>query len=211
MIKKYEIIKADSLLIGTHILYRIKALRDFSGVKAGDLGGYIKSEENLCHNGTAWVGGNAWVSGNARVYGNAQVYGGAWVYGNAQVYGGAWVYGNAQVCGNAKVYGNAQVCCMAQFCGDSRVFGDARVRGEAEIKQERDCQIFTGVGRNIGTLTAYRTKDGSVELTRDCFRGTIGEFRKASEKSHADNPKIKQHYELLLQAIELWFGEGDAA
>ena len=193
MIKKYEIIKADSLLIGTHILYRIKALRDFSGVKAGDLGGYIKSEENLCHNGTAWVGGNAWVSGNARVYGNAQVY------------GGAWVYGSAQVSGNAKVYGNAQVCGMAQVCGD------ARVRGEAEIKQERDCQIFTGVGRNIGTLTAYRTKDGSVELTRDCFRGTIGEFRKASEKSHADNPKIKQHYELLLQAIELWFGEGDAA
>lgn len=199
MIKKYEIIKADSLLIGTHILYRIKALRDFSGVKAGDLGGYIKSEENLCHNGTAWVGGNAWVSGNARVYGNAQVY------------GGAWVYGSAQVSGNAKVYGNAQVCGMAQVCGDARVCGNARVRGEAEIKQERDCQIFTGVGRNIGTLTAYRTKDGSVELTRDCFRGTIGEFRKASEKSHADNPKIKQHYELLLQAIELWFGEGDAA
>lgn len=198
MIKKYEIIKADSLLIGTHILYRIKALRDFSGVKAGDLGGYIKSEENLCHNGTAWVGGNAWVSGNARVYGNAQVY------------GGAWVYGSAQVSGNAKVYGNAQVCGMAQVCGNARVCGDARVRGEAEIKQERDCQIFTGVGRNIGTLTAYRTKDGSVELTRDCFRGTIGEFRKASEKSHADNPKIKQHYELLLQAIELWFGEGDA-
>jgi hypothetical protein len=199
MIKKYEIIKADSLLIGTHILYRIKALRDFSGVKAGDLGGYIKSEENLCHNGTAWVGGNAWVSGNARVYGNAQVY------------GGAWVYGSAQVSGNAKVYGNAQVCGMAQVCGDAWVCGDARVRGEAEIKQERDCQIFTGVGRNIGTLTAYRTKGGSVELTRDCFRGTIGEFRKASEKSHADNPKIKQHYELLLQAIELWFGEGDAA
>ena len=199
MIKKYEIIKTDSLLIGTHILYRIKALRDFSGVKAGDLGGYIKSEENLCHNGTAWVGGNAWVSGNARVYGNAQVY------------GGAWVYGSAQVNGNAKVYGNAQVCGMAQVCGDARVCGDALVRGEAEIKQERDCQIFTGVGRNIGTLTAYRTKDGSVELTRDCFRGTIGEFRKASEKSHADNPKIKQHYELLLQAIELWFGEGDAA
>lgn len=199
MIKKYEIIKADSLLIGTHILYRIKALRDFSGVKAGDLGGYIKSEENLCHNGTAWVGGNAWVSGNARVYGNAQVY------------GGAWVYGSAQVSGNAKVYGNAQVCGMAQVCGYARVCGDARVRGEAEIKQERDCQIFTGVGRNIGTLTAYRIKDGSVELTRDCFRGTIGEFRKASEKSHADNPKIKQHYELLLQAIELWFGEGDAA
>lgn len=198
MIKKYEIIKADSILIGTHILYRIKALRDFSGVKAGDLGGYIKSEENLCHNGTAWVGGNAWVSGNARVYGNAQVY------------GGAWVYGSAQVSGNAKVYGNAQVCGMAQVCGNARVCGDARVRGEAEIKQERDCQIFTGVGRNIGTLTAYRTKDGSVELTRDCFRGTIGEFRKASEKSHADNPKIKQHYELLLQAIELWFGEGDA-
>lgn len=175
MIKKYEIIKADSLLIGTHILYRIKALRDFSGVKAGDLGGYIQSEENLCHNGIAWVGGNAWVSGNARVY------------------------------------GNAQVCGMAQVCGDARVSGDTCVAGDAEIKQECDCQCFIGVGRDLGTLTAYRTKDGSVELTRGCFRGTIEEFREASEKSHAGKPKIKQHYELLLQAIELWFNEGDAA
>lgn len=199
MIKKYEIIKADSLLIGTHKLYRIKALRDFSGVKAGDLGGYIESEENLCHNGIAWVGGNAWVCGNARVCGNAQVYGGAWVYGSAQLSGNAKVYGNAQVCGKAQVYGDVRVC------------GDAQVSGEAEIKQECDCQCFIGVGRDLGTLTAYRTKDGSVELTRGCFRGTIEEFRKASEKSHAGNPKIKQHYELLLQAIELWFGEGDAA
>src|SRR6056300_436365 len=84
-------------------LRRIKALRDFGDVKKGDLGGYIESEENLSHDGDAWVYGNAWVYGDAWVYGNARVS------DNALVYEDAWVYGNAKVYGNAEVYGDAKV------------------------------------------------------------------------------------------------------
>ena len=62
-------------------LFRIKALVEFGGVEAGELGGYIEKEENLDHYG------NAWVSGDAKVYGDAQVYGNAWVSGDAKVYG----------------------------------------------------------------------------------------------------------------------------
>ena len=41
-------------------LHRIKALIDILrwGVKAGDLGGYIQSENNLSQNGDCWVDGN---------------------------------------------------------------------------------------------------------------------------------------------------------
>ena len=42
MEKKYELVKEDSIEVGGSTLYRIKALRDFGIVKAGDLGGYIQ-------------------------------------------------------------------------------------------------------------------------------------------------------------------------
>lgn len=40
-------------------LYRIEALRNFSGIKVGDKGGYIEREGNLLQCGNAWVYGNA--------------------------------------------------------------------------------------------------------------------------------------------------------
>lgn len=46
-------------------LHRICALKDFGDVKAGQLGGWIQSEENLCQDGDAWVSDNARVSGTA--------------------------------------------------------------------------------------------------------------------------------------------------
>ena len=94
--KKYTLIKSDTVTTwGGRTLYRIKAKRaiDRIGVAAGDLGGYVESEKNLSHDGSAWV------SGEARVSGETQVYGSARVYGEAQVYGSAWVYGEARVYG----------------------------------------------------------------------------------------------------------------
>ena len=69
--------------IETHFgtLRRIRAEIDFGEIKAGDLGGFILSEENLAQSGDAWVYGNAQVSGNAQVYGDARVSGNAQVYG----------------------------------------------------------------------------------------------------------------------------------
>lgn len=56
-------------------LHRIKALKDFGEVKAGELGGWVEKEGNIEVYGNAWVYGNARVYGDARVYGNAEVYG----------------------------------------------------------------------------------------------------------------------------------------
>jgi acyl-[acyl carrier protein]--UDP-N-acetylglucosamine O-acyltransferase len=95
------------------------------------------------------------------------------------VYGDAQVYGNAQVCGDAQVYGNAQV------------YGDARIT-------ERN-HIFTasGVGAENGTLTVYKTKDDTLEVTRGCFRGTIDEFLAASESKHDEQTHLE--YRMLIE------------
>ena len=44
--KKYEL-TGDFIEILGRKLYRIRALRDFSYVKTGDLGGYIENENNF--------------------------------------------------------------------------------------------------------------------------------------------------------------------
>ena len=60
--KKYELTD-DTITVGGRILHRIKALKSFSDVEEGDLGGYVEKEDNLDHSGEAWVSGDAMVSG----------------------------------------------------------------------------------------------------------------------------------------------------
>ena len=82
--KKYDLIREKSL-------FRIVALKDFSNVKKGDLGGLIEKEGNLDQQGNCWV------------YGNARIIGDAFVCDNARVSGNAFVGDNARVSGNVKV------------------------------------------------------------------------------------------------------------
>lgn len=82
---KYEMLYEDSIRIGNHTLYHIRALKDFGNVKIGDIGGYIEKEENLSQKGICWVYGSALIYDNAKVYGNAEVYGSALIYGNAKI------------------------------------------------------------------------------------------------------------------------------
>ena len=92
--KKFELTtEFITNFLGTK-LFRIKALVEFGKVEKGELGGFVEKEENLDHDGDAWVSGDAMVYGNARVSGNARVYGNAWVSGNARVSGDAWVSGD---------------------------------------------------------------------------------------------------------------------
>lgn len=107
--KKFELTAEFVTNVFGKKLFRIKALVAFGNVEKGELGGFIEKEDNLSHDGDAWVFGNAQVYGNARVSGDARVYGNARVSGNAQVYGDAWVSGDAQV------YGNADYAVVAGF------------------------------------------------------------------------------------------------
>ena len=160
--KKYELTE-ETKIIGDKMLFRIRALRSFGDIKAGDLGGFIENERNLSHEDNAWVSGNAkvidnarvsdnalvsgetWVGGNARVDGNARVSGETWVGGyarvsdnalvidNARVSGEAWVDGNARVSGNARVIDNARVSGYAKVGGKAIVGGEALVSGYAKV------------------------------------------------------------------------------
>lgn len=103
--KKYELAKEDTKTFtdgGT--IYRIRALKDFGDVKAGDLGGYIEKEENLSQEGNCWGYDNARVFDNAKVYDDVIVCENAKIYGDSEVYGETQIYGNTEVSANMKIF-----------------------------------------------------------------------------------------------------------
>ena len=74
--KKFEFTgetKTISLFFRTATLHRIRAVAEFGLVKIGDLGGWIEKEENLSHEGEAWVWDDAKVCGNAKVFSASHV------------------------------------------------------------------------------------------------------------------------------------------
>ena len=84
MNKKY-VLTDETITVNNKTLYRIKAIKDFNYVKAGDLGGFIEKEENLSHYYNAWVYGNAKVFEDAKVFDDAQVFGNAKVFEDAVI------------------------------------------------------------------------------------------------------------------------------
>ncbi|HHQ0349322.1 TPA: hypothetical protein ACSKJX_000530 [Listeria innocua] len=97
---------------------------------------------------------------------------------------------------NAWVYDNAQVY------GDARVYGDACVYGNALITDNGDICWFSNVGSEHGTLTAYKTKDNTLEITRGCFGGSLHEFEQAVEETHG-NSKFAQEYKALIAYLKI--------
>ena len=164
--KKYEFTgetKEIRLLFRTVTLHRIRATVAFGIVEVGDLGGWIEKEENLSHEGKAWVCGDAEVWGNAKVWGNAEVCGDAEVWGNAKV------WGNAEVCGDAKVWGNAEVW------GNAKVFSASHVL------------VIGAIGSRNDFTTFYRDKDNEITVKCGCFLGKIDRFLEKVTQTHGDS------------------------
>lgn len=141
--KKYELVKDDMLEIGEGhyaiVLYRIRALKDFSDVKKGDLGGFVEKEENLSHEGTAWVYDGAKVCGDAYVSEDAQIHGGTVISGHARVYGNTYTAGDVQLRGNARVFGTVKLVNGTIVRDESLIYGksyikDSIICGESHIK-----------------------------------------------------------------------------
>ena len=198
MKKKYELTN-ETIEIDGHMLYRIKALKNFGDVKKGDLGGFIEKEENLSHEGYCWVYENAKVFGNAKVFEHAEVYGYAGVYNDAKVFGNAELYGNSIVSGDANVYGDSIVFGDSVICCNAHVYGYTMVCKDAYISSNDDYLVVSPIGSKNDTTTFFKCKDESIKVSCGCFIGTLDEFKDKVIETHGDNRYAKQY----LSAIEM--------
>lgn len=144
MEKKYEFSEETLEVLG-HILHRIKAIRSFSDVKKGDLGGWVEEESNLSHDGNCWIYNNAKALNNAKIYGDAVIYNEVIIHSSAHVYdnmrafdrviigGNARIYGNAVLSGNAVISDRVNICGNVWICGSAYVYGSAKVYDRATL------------------------------------------------------------------------------
>ena len=183
MSKKYEFTDETTEVDG-HTLHRIRAVRCFSDVKAGDIGGWVEKEDNLSKMGDAWV------------YENAEVYGNAKVHGDAEIYCNAKVFGTASVCGNAQVYGDAMVYDNARVFGNAEVYGNAIVCGDAMVRCGADYIIFKNFWSS-GRFFTWTRSNNMWEV--GCFYGTGDELIK---KAYKDSEKSGREYERVVRYVE---------
>lgn len=144
-IKKYELTDET---IHDGKLHRIKALRSFGIVKAGDLGGFIESEDNLSHERDCWIFDNAIVKDEAKVFDNAKICGNAIVRGNANIYNKAIVI--AGIIEGSTINGDAVIC------------KDICLQNNAYISSTDD---YINITMNGITVTFYLSKDKDIYLT----------------------------------------------
>ena len=139
MNKKYELTDETMEYTGC-TLHRIKALKDFSDVKKGDLGGWVKSEENLSQEGDCWVYDEAKVFNWAHVCDNATIHNESTlsyhvtVEDNAKVSGDTFIYDNVKVSGSSIV-DDSRIADNAQVIGSAHVI-DSLVNDNAIIKDD---------------------------------------------------------------------------
>ena len=223
MSKKYKI-TTQSIEWGDKKLFRIQALKSFGSVKAGDLGGYIESENNLSQDGDSWVyntakvydkaivWGNVEIHDNAEVFEDSWVYGNAWVCGNSKVFGSAgvygdvWIYNNAEICDNVRVHNNARVFGNAIIRDNTNVYGYAEIGGNAEVHDDADYICVKGLGSSFRDTTFFKCKNNDIGVVCGCFNGNLEKFSKKVRNTHGYN-KYAKEYLAMIEVVKIHFGK----
>ncbi|MCG0998892.1 hypothetical protein LG413_12290 [Acetobacter persici] len=173
-----------------HTLHRIRAVRSFGNVQAGDLGGWVETDgnhkegrttrlPNLSHDGDCWLYGDAKAFAGANVNGDAKMKGLAQAFGEAVVGGSSIVADHAVIDGLHKRRpisegrGDAVVALNAEVLGYSQVRGE-RVSGEAKINTEKKYH-FTGEKLDVDGRVLNR-----IRASQPFFKGN-GELVIAGE------------------------------
>ena len=173
---KYILIRTTEYLS----LFRLKALKDFSDVANGDLGGFVRSYHNLSQKGNCWVYdkakvyGDAHVSENARISGDSEVYGNSKVYGESKISGLANVKDNAEVSGYADIKDNARVFGVAKISGNTHVYGNARVKNSSTLIGNAQISGFTLVDENKNTEYSEKSQDEFFIKVKKWFIKNLG-------------------------------------
>ena len=156
--EKYELIKESKDYFVGREIFRIKALKDFNDIKAGDIGGWVCSYDNLSQEGNCWIYDDAKCLDNARVYDNAKMYDSSMMLGNAKMYDNAVMSDSSVMCDNAVVCGNARMCDTSTMCDNSMMRGNAMMFNNSKMYDRAtmfdNSKMFDGA-EMFGRATMY--------------------------------------------------------
>ena len=128
--KKYEILidKEHTINYYGRTLHRIRALKNFGDVEAGNIGGHVETEDNLSHDGNCWIYNEAMCMDNARVCDNAKMYNRSCMYNNSKMFGNSIMYDYSRMYDNAMMYDNSKMYSNSIMYDDSTMYGNSEMR-----------------------------------------------------------------------------------
>ena len=184
--KKYKLIQDSRIWQYDKAIYRIQALRDFSDVKKGDLGGFVESEENLSQEG------NCWIYDMAQAVEKSRVTGDACLRDCAKMYDSSILRDKAQLQGCARML---HYSCLADnaVAIDATILGFATITGDVVIRRNKDYIVFSDIPETgfHATYTFPNKKWRHV-----LFEGTSKAFIKAAPFND------RKRRELIVQIVE---------
>ena len=160
--RKYEITDI-TMEFEERTLYRIRALKNFRNVKAGDLGGWVSGKHNLSQEGECWIYDEAKCMDNARMYHNSAMYNNAVMcdfsemhgcsemhnysamldnsrmyncsamYDNSRMYNDSKMYSNSRMFDNSAMYNNAVMLDNSKMFENSRMYRDSRLKNKENL------------------------------------------------------------------------------
>lgn len=186
MEKKYKLIEGSRFWQYGRPLYRIQALRDFSDVKKGDLGGFVESEANLSQMGDCWIYDMAQAVEKSRVEDDACLRDCAKMYGSSILKDKAQLQGCARMIQYACLEDNAVAI-------DTEISGFADITGEVVIRRNKDYMVFSDIPE-AGFYATYTFPNKRWRFV--LFKGTSKEFIKAAPFND------RKRRELIVQIVE---------
>lgn len=186
MEKKYKLIEGSRFWQYGRPLYRIQALRDFSDVKKGDLGGFVESEANLSQMGDCWIYDMAQAVDKSRVEGDACLRDCSKMYGSSIIKDKAQLQGCARMIQYACLEDNAVAI-------DADILGFATITGDVVIRREKDYMVFSDIPET-GFYATYTFPDKRWSFV--LFKGTSKAFIECAPFND------RKRRELIVQIVE---------
>ena len=149
--RKYELTNITMVFEG-RTLYRIIALKNFSDVEAGDLGGWVSGIDNLSQEGNCWIYDEAKCMGNARMFDNSKMFNNSKMHGNSTMYNDSRMYDCSVMYNNSTMYGHSIMY------GDSMLKDEEKLYGELISKVDK----FIDISNPKGKMVTGVLKDGEV-------------------------------------------------
>lgn len=186
MEKKYKLIESSRAWLYGRPIYRIQALRDFSDVKKGDLGGFVESEGNLSQEGDCWIYDMAQAMEKSRVEDDACLRDCSKMYGSSLLKDKAQLQGCARMIQYASLEDNAVAI-------DAEISGFATITGDVVIRRKGDYMVFPDIPEaDFYATYTFPNKRWRFVL----FKGTSKEFIKAAPFND------RKRRELIVQIVE---------
>lgn len=170
--KKYTFTGKTKVVNGITV-NQIKALRDFSDVEKGDIGGYIEIEYNLSHDDDCWVYDDAIVMGSAHVIEDAVIREDAIVKGMATISGVAIVRHDAVVSGQSRIGEKAFVGGKSMVNDTAIVLGNVSLQNNCSVGEDAVLIGNASIGGNAIIKGRTRVTDDALVIEDAIIEGDV--------------------------------------